>query len=295
MRRQAGAARVTQLYESGFDDNAIARLVAKKIIERRHQGVYVSALASLVPRGQLFAAIFACNDSAFLSHRTAAAVHGLRPLNIHAIEVTVVSGHTPPRRDGLIVHRTSRAPLADEVRVLDDMRIASPTRTLVDVAAIEDSSELGRLIAEAARRRQLDLARIDASIAHRPRAPGVAALTEALQRYRPEGVYADRSTLERDVAAWLAEHPEIPEPRRNVRFDDRFELDFFWPAHRLVLETDGEPYHLTPDELERDRIKDAYLQRQGINVLRVTGFRFDHDRSGILEDLLAFTKSARAA
>jgi very-short-patch-repair endonuclease len=62
-----------------------------------------------------------------------------------------------------------------------------------------------------------------------------------------------------------------------------------------VVETDGEPYHLTPEELERDRLKDAYLQRHDIKVIRVTGFRFEHDRSGILDDLLALTKSARAA
>jgi hypothetical protein len=294
MRRQGGAASLTQLAECGYDRNAVGRLVAEGVILRRHQGVYVSALAPLLPRGELFAALLACNDMAFLSHRAAAALHGLRPLNLRAIEVTITSGHTPRRREGLIVHRTSRQPLPDEVRVFDGLRIASFSRTLVDLAGRETHKELARLIAETARKKALDLARIEASIAHRPRAAGIESLKKALERYRPPDPDA-KSNLERAFAQWLTTHPEIPAPQRNVWLDGRWELDFFWPEHRLVVETDGEPYHLTPDELERDRIKDAYLQRQNIRVIRVTGFRFDHDRSGILEDLRALTNQTRAA
>jgi hypothetical protein len=293
MRRQGGVASLAQLGECGYDRNAVGRLVAEGVIERRHQGVYVTALAPLLPRGDLFAALLACHETAFLSHRTAAALHGLRSLNIRAIEVTVVADHTP-RHSGIIVHRTSREPLPDETRVFDGLRLASPSRALVDLAGRETHAELARLIQETARKKALDLARIEASIAHRPRAAGIENLKQALERYQPPDPYA-KSNLERDFAAWLTTHPEIPTPQRNVWLDDRWERDFFWPEHRLVVETDGEPYHLTPDELERDRIKDAYLQRQNIRVIRVTGFRFEHDRSGIIDDLRALTKQARAA
>jgi hypothetical protein len=293
MRGQGGAASIAQLRAAGFTDAGVRGLVNRGVIERRHQGVYVTKLASLQPRGHLFAALLACNESAFISHRTAAAIHGLRPLNVHQVEVTITSGHTPPRREDMIVHRTSRAPLPGETRGFDGLRIASPSRTLVDLAVYENPQELARLVADAARRRLLDLRCIEASIAHRPRVAGADELRAALRGYRPTPV--DKSTFEREFAHWLAQHPEIPPPQRNVVLDHRFELDFFWPEHRLVVETDGAPYHLTPDELERDHLKDAYLQRRDIKAIRVTGFRFEHDRSGILEDLVAMTKSARAA
>jgi very-short-patch-repair endonuclease len=293
MRRQGGAVGIAQLREAGFTDEAVKGLVARGLVARRHRGVYVDALAPLAVRGHLFAALLACHETAFLSHRTAAALHGLRALNVRAIEVTVVAEHTP-RHKGLIVHRTSRTPLPDEIRSFDGLRIASPSRTLVDLGARENTRELARLIAETARRKQLDLTRIEASIAHRPRAAGIEKLQEALQRYRPPDPDA-KSNLERDFAQWLTTHPEIPAPQRNVWLEDHWELDFFWPEHQLVVETDGEPYHLTPDELERDRIKDAYLQRQNIRVIRVTGFRFEHDRSGIINDLRALTNQTRAA
>jgi hypothetical protein len=293
MRRQAGAASLEQLDECGYDRRAVGRLVDRGVIQRRHQGVYVDALAPLQTRGQLFAALLACHRSAFLSHRTAAGLLGLRPLNLRTIEVTVVADHTP-RHHGLIVHRTSRDPMPHEIRVRDDLRIASAERAIVDLAGRERESELARLLAEAARRRLLDVPRIEASMRHRPRTAGLPRLRAVLAAYQPPAPDG-KSGFERDFAAWLKQHPEIPAPRRNVLLDKRFELDFFWPEHGLVVETDGEPYHLTPDELERDRVKDAYLQRQQIRVIRVTGFRFAHDRSGILDDILAMIAHARAA
>ena len=35
-----------------------------------------------------------------------------------------------------------------------------------------------------------------------------------------------------------------------------FEVDFFWPELRLVVETDGLRYHRTPAEQARDRLRD---------------------------------------
>jgi very-short-patch-repair endonuclease len=54
----------------------------------------------------------------------------------------------------------------------------------------------------------------------------------------------------------------------------------------VVAETDGERYHMLPADRERDYRKDAWLQRHRIAVLRVGEFRFEHDRNGVLEDLL---------
>ena len=147
-----------------------------------------------------------------------------------------------------------------------------------------DISELDRLIAELARRRLLDLDAVDAAIARRAGLPGIVALRSALHRYRPSE-HQDVSTFERDFAAWLRADPDIPKPRRNVRLGP-WELDFHWPGQGVVAETDGSPYHRTPGELERDRIKDAWLQRHALKVLRVTDYRFRYDRPGIRVDLL---------
>jgi uncharacterized protein DUF559 len=243
-------------------------------------------------RSRLLGALFAVGETAFLSRRTALGLHGVRVVNAFEIEVTLPTGHTPRHR-GLHVHRTRVTPDEDEIRLLDGLRVASPSLALVETAGRESERELDRLIAELARRRLLDLDQISAAIEHRRGLPGLPRLRAALARYRPAvGDPAETaSALERDFATWLAEHPEIPSPQRNVRLGP-WEVDFLWPAQRLVVETDGAQYHLTPQELERDRVKDAWLQRHGHRVLRVTEFRFAHDRPGILEDLGEMVRAA---
>ena len=47
-------------------------------------------------------------------------------------------------------------------------------------------------------------------------------------------------------------------------------MDFLWPEHRLVVETDGFEHHGTREAFERDRARDADLQARGYRVLRFT-------------------------
>jgi hypothetical protein len=288
-RRQDGVLEITQLRSLGFSDDRVGLLVEQGRFVRRHRGVYADALVTPTPRARLLGALLALGDSAFLSRRTALALHGVRPLDLHRIEVTIVAGRTPSRK-GLVVHRTSIEPLPQEVCTRDGLRCSSASLALLESSARESDRELDRLIAELARRRQLHLEWIDRAIEQRKGLPGVRRLREALGRYRPPTAH-DASTLERDFAAWLSTHPEIPSPQRNVRLGP-WELDFLWSQQRLVVETDGAQYHLTPAELERDRVKDAWLQRRNLRVLRVTGFRFAHDRPGILGDICGLLHAA---
>jgi hypothetical protein len=163
----------------------------------------------------------------------------------------------------------------------------------MELAPRESEAELDRLIAEAARRRSLDLDRIDQMIARHPRRPGIAELRAALAAYQPAP--PDKSGLEKAFAAWLGSLPDIPAPERNVRLAGRWEIDFHWPAYSLAVELDGRPYHSLPADQERDRIKDVWLQRNAISIVRVTEFRFEHDRAGIEADLRHFLADDRAA
>jgi very-short-patch-repair endonuclease len=44
-------------------------------------------------------------------------------------------------------------------------------------------------------------------------------------------------------------------------------LDFYCPSARLAVEVDG-PIHDEPEQIEHDSIRNAYLQAQGVKVLR---------------------------
>jgi very-short-patch-repair endonuclease len=47
----------------------------------------------------------------------------------------------------------------------------------------------------------------------------------------------------------------LPPPKTGVRLNG-FKVDFFWPDHGLVVETDGRRYHRTPAQQGRDRRRD---------------------------------------
>ena len=46
------------------------------------------------------------------------------------------------------------------------------------------------------------------------------------------------------------------------------EVDFYWPAMRLIVEADSYRYHRSRRAFERDRERDAILARAGYRALR---------------------------
>jgi len=272
-----------QLHALGFNDEQITRRELTGGLHELYTDVWAVGHGNVTPKGRLIAALLSCGPASFLSHRTCAALNGLRVLNIRAIEVTVI-GNRARRRKGFTTHRTAHPPEPQDLRTVGLLRYSSVPRMLVELAPRETPTELDRLITEAARKRLLDPDAIESALARYARWPGLARLKEALARYRPR---PDRkSELERAFDAWLREHPEIPEPERNV-YVEGWELDCYWPAQRVALELDGRDYHVAVKEMDRDRLKDTKLQIAAIKPMRVTGDRWDLDRAGVHGDLLA--------
>src|SRR6478735_11091468 len=63
--------------------------------------------------------------------------------------------------------------------------------------------------------------------------------------------------------------------------DAPIEVDFHWPSHRLVVETDGWEFHRTSESFERDRRRDAALIASGHTVMRFT-WREIRDRPDVV-------------
>ena len=230
----------------------------------QHRGVYLVSRRSIPPRGYLRAALLATGPEAFLSHRTAAAVYGLRRINRYAIHVTIPQT-SRRHRDNLILHRTCDFDARD-VRIDDGLRVSTIPRMLIELAPDETERELDRLITEADRRDLLQIEPLEEALARHSRRPGTRTLRAVLGDY----IYIprDKSTLERDFAAFLAQDPAIPPPSRNVILEHRYEIDFYWPTHALAVELDGRPYHQAVTDHDRDNAKDIWLQQRGIRSLQ---------------------------
>jgi len=120
-------------------------------------------------------------------------------------------------------------------------------------------------------------------MSRRPRATGVVRLKAALVDCR--GPADTRSKLERAFRAFIARH-RLPEPQYNLLMGG-ITVDVFWPQWKLVAELDSRRYHLGPGAFERDRVRDAIVQKAGCRVLRVTSKRLANERAAILADILA--------
>ena len=279
-----------QLVDLGFTDNQILDRVRDGWLHRLHHTVFAVGHTRLNDRAHLFAALLTFGPHAFLSHRTVAAVHGLRAVSLREIEVTI-PGTGGRSRDGCVVHRSRKEPHRDEVRTHGNLRVSSVARLLVELAGREKPAELARLVTVAVQKRLLRLdardgqAALEAVLARHERHPGMATLKAVLAAYRRSD--SSKSELERAFDRLIAPHPEIPQPQRNIHID-HWEIDRFWPAYNLAVELDGRPYHVAAAAMEKDRIKDAALLKAGITPLRFTDFRVEHDARGILSDLRHF-------
>ena len=156
MRGQGGVVGLNQLQGFDYTEREIRTMVTSGQLWRVRRGVYADARSPMTARGHLFGAAlsFAPDTHPFFSHRTAAALLGLRALSVNRLELSVVAEHTP-RRPPLRVYRVSEPPPSDELRTRDGLTHSSAMRMLVELAARETSEELSRLITAAARKRSL--------------------------------------------------------------------------------------------------------------------------------------------
>jgi Protein of unknown function (DUF559)/Transcriptional regulator, AbiEi antitoxin len=252
--RQHGVVGVAQLHAMGFDRDAIARRVASGRLHRVHRGVYAVGHTILPWRGRYLAAVLACGEGAVLSHRSAAALWGIRPTATPRIDVTV-SRTSGVRSSGRIVVHRPRRPA--ETVVYDDIPVTTPGRTMADLATalprrqIEKAAEMAEVL------------KLHVTID--PEHPGAKRLAEILAGH-DLGIDT-RSDVE-DEFLELCDAYAIPRPRVNTLVEG-FLVDFCWPEERLIVETDGR-HHLTRAAFERDRARDALLTALGWRVMRFT-------------------------
>jgi hypothetical protein len=119
--RQDGVVARKQLLGLGFTAEQILWRVAHGRLHPVHHNVYAVGHQSLTNRAHLVAALLSVGPAAFLSHRTAAAVWGVRAVNLHTIELTIPGGTRRSSRP-LVVHRTHHEPHCGDIRIRNGLR-----------------------------------------------------------------------------------------------------------------------------------------------------------------------------
>jgi len=163
-----------QLIDLGFGRRTITHWVTRGRLRVVFHGVY-SVVSGALPHLALEqAALLACGKRAFLSHQSAAFVWGLRKVQPHQVEVSVV-GRRCDSRKGIRAHQIQSIDRRER-RCHEGLWVSTPARAVLEIAAAGSEYELCAAIDEG-------LARASDPA----RAGGCPGAKSALPRRRPSG------------------------------------------------------------------------------------------------------------
>jgi hypothetical protein len=254
--RQHGMVSVGDLHGLGVGKGSIEKAVSSGRLIRVHVGVFAVGYVPRTRESRWMAAVLACGEGALLSHRCAASHWRIREGVGPRVDVTVDTRNGRSRR-GILVHRVPLAP--PDVATHLGIPTTSPSRTLVDVSFEVGVDELQRALREMQFQRLFDLAAVQEVLARRPS-----------RKLQPliDDVVCLQTGIE-DEFFDLCDRYGLPRPLTQRRVEG-VKVDFWWPEHRLVVETDGWWAHSTFDAFQRDRSNTNRLQLSGHTVLRFT-------------------------
>ncbi len=191
-------------------------------------------------------------------------------------------------RDGVLVHRREGLEEKDVI-VRAGIRLTSPVRTLVDLAATSEPGSIERMVNEADRLDLVDPETLRTALEDHRGQRGVARLRTVID---PRTFRRTRSGLERAFLR-IVERAELPTPVTQARLNG-FEVDFYWPDLGLVVETDGLRYHRTAARQVGDRRRDQAHTAAGMTPLRFTEAQIAFEVPHVIETLRTVVGRLRA-
>ena len=258
-------------------------------------GVYV--VGDLTPSACLHAALAAMPGSA-MSHRSAGVRQQLRvlaPTDHH--ELVVVRGHRSRRRlPGVRVRSTTWLP-AEDVTVVEGVRVTTVARTICDLAAVVPRRRLGHVLEVAITEGRVTAGEVQACAAawcRRGRAGSGAIRVLDHELLDTEPLAA--SELERraarllrraGISGWTAQYrPPWYDGVRGV-------VDLAWPAQQVVVELDGRRWHATTQAQAEDRRRDRLATTHGWVTLRFGWQEVVHRPAAVVEECRAVLTARR--
>lgn len=284
--RQHGLVTLPQLEGLGMDRKTVQGWAARGRLHRVHQGVYAVGHAVSTSEKRYLAAVLASGPGAVLSHRSAAALWGLREDRRNSIDVTAPNrrGRIPA---GIDAHRDGSVTAVDRTE-MDGIPCTTVARTLLDLAAVAPVWELRKAIAEAEVLRLLDQTAVHSLIKRSRGRRGIARLRMLLDEIHPL-TKRTRSEMERLFLA-MCKRSGLPTPEVNVTLEVNRKIlmpDFLWRDAGLIVEADSRRYHDTDSAFQSDRRREQRLMRAGWRVVRCTWEQVEHEPRALAETIRA--------
>jgi hypothetical protein len=258
--RQYGHVTRQQLLELGVVSPTITYWTRNRRLVRVHAGVYAVGHAQHSPHALAMAAVLACGDRAVLSHDSAAALWGIRSWP-RLPEVTCA---LEKRRPGIRTHRTQTL-VTNDVRRHRNIRVTSPSRTILDIEGRLTDAQLARAVNELRLADQLHATELGRLLTASPRVKALTDPDQSPTRSPPEDLFL----------AFCTKYG-LPTPRLNVPMFGH-EVDALFEEEKLIVEIDGWKYHRDHGSFEADRERDATAIEHGFATYRATWARLTGD------------------
>jgi predicted transcriptional regulator of viral defense system len=288
---QQGVLGLEQICALGITASTVRQRASAGRLHRVFHAVYSIVPPALLARdGWWMAAVLACGPGAVLSHRSAGALHALRPFNGTKIDVTV------PRRfslchDGVTIHRSTTLTEADAT-VVDGIPCTTVARTLFDLADVTGRRGLERAFDQSESLEVFDLLAMQDQLERNTGRRRASGLVKVVLNEHYIGTTPTWNDFEERLLA-ISRPLDIPDPDVNQWLILRdggppIRPDFMWRDQRLIIETDGHETHGTGQAFETDRRRDQRLTLAGWRVIRITWrqlFRRPHEVRELLRRL----------
>lgn len=216
------------------------------------------------------AAVLACGPGAALSHRSAGVLWGIVGSEGATIDVSVAR-RTSLRRPGLAVRMRPNLSATDVVRH-NWIPVTPPALTMIDLATQLGPLDLERAVNDADKRDVIRVGSLRAALDSYPRIPGVHVLRTLIDRLTFQLSDSELEIRFRPIARAAG----LPQPLTK-QWVNGFEVDFYWPALGLIVETDGARFHRTPSAQTRDARRDRAHLLAGMSPLRFTHYEVRYE------------------
>jgi len=259
--KQGGHVTWAQLLEAGITARTITRWVASGKLIRVYRGVYAVGHLQSNPIDAAHGALLAGGERCALAGGCGLVLWDVWRYWPKKLEIVTAGDRRP---SGLIVHQSTTL-LQRDIRSVQNLRVTSPARTLLDTARRLRPEQLTRAINDLRLRDLLTIDDLIDVIARNPSHRAVTVLQPHLEFAQPE---ATRSGLEDKFLPLLRRHG-LPTPQINVHVAG-LRVDAYFPDHRLIVELDGWRTHRTKERFIEDRRQDfAILAATDIPTVRL--------------------------
>lgn len=249
--RQQGLVARWQLQRAGMSAKAVRHW--SRPLTTVREGVYLTGCAPLGQVQRWWAAVLTAPGTV-LSHASAAAFWGIRPVTGTVLTVTRVGARGRTTEPGLLVSYSLT--LAVDVVNVDGLPVTTVERTIIDLWPHLGPRARSRMLREALRLECTSAPRMLAAIRRHRGRRGVATLRIEVEAFGVLALDRCKSDAEAWAVALFAEaRREMPLVNEEIAGE---EADLSWPEHKLIIELDGPQFHRLRDEdIRKQRVWEA--------------------------------------